>query len=100
MPIDPTQTVLQSAGGDFFLTLFGLLFMFVLGLCSWLVYRMPKEWEASTNRIVAKLCDIMKNQEELTKCYRDHDAQAKEILKLNEKIEADLDRRPCANGKK
>jgi hypothetical protein len=98
--MDPTQTVLESAGGDFFLTLFGLLFMFVLGLCSWLVYRMPREWEASTDRIVTKLCEIMESQKELTKCYQEHDRQAKEILRLNERMEDNLEKRPCANNGK
>lgn len=95
----PTDALISSAGGDFFLTLFAILFMFVVGLCGWLVYRMPKEWEASTDRIVSKLCEIMQNQKELSDSLKVHDAQAKEIMRLNEKIETNLERRPCANGK-
>lgn len=96
--VTPTDALLSSTGGDFFLTLFSILFLFVVGLCGWLVYRMPKEWEAATNRIVAQLVLLMDSQKELKDCYKEHDLQAKEILKLNEKIQMNLESRPC-NGK-
>ena len=96
----PTDVLIASAGGDFLLTMFAILFMFVIGLCGWLVYRMPKEWEASTDRIVAKLCSIMDQQIELKNCLKEHDTQAKVILRMTEKMETNLESRPCANGKK
>lgn len=95
----PTEALISTAGGDFFLTLFAVLFMFIIGLCGWLVYRMPLEWEKSTDRIVSKLCEIMQGQRELSDSLRAHDEQAKKIMHSTEKIEDNLDRRPCANGK-
>jgi hypothetical protein len=100
MATDPTSMVLAAAGGDFFLIIFGLLFLFVLGLCAYLVYQMPKEWEKSTDRIVSKICEvvgkqdkILLKQESLESQYKEHDFQAK-------KIWDNLETRPCVNGKK
>lgn len=97
--MDPTSTVLDAAGGDFFLILFGLLFLFVLSLCAYLVYQMPREWEKSTDRIVNKICEvvgkqdkILDKQECLASAYEKHDYQAK-------KIWDNLENRPCINGK-
>lgn len=116
--VTPTDAVLSAAGGDFFLVIFGLLFMFVLGLCGYMVYKMPleweksqnrisREWEASTNRIVAKICDVINAQKEiregqraLEKCYKEHDDQAKEIKTDLHDMDVNLKARPCQNGRK
>ncbi len=48
MPIDPTETVLTAADGDFFLTLFAVMFIFCMGIAGYFVYQMPRQWAAST----------------------------------------------------
>ena len=48
MVIDPTETVLTAADGDFFLTLFAVMFIFCMGIAGYFVYQMPKQWAAST----------------------------------------------------
>ena len=113
----PTEAIISAAGGDFFLIIFGLLFIFVLSLCGYLVYKMPieweksqarisKEWEASTDRIVAKICDVITQQKEiregqraLEKCYKEHDDQAKDIKTDLHDVSITLKNRPCINGK-
>jgi len=115
--VTPTDAVLAAAGGDFFLVIFGLLFLFVLGLCGYLVYKMPleweksqnrisKEWEASTDRIVAKICEVITHQKEirdgqkkLEECYEKHDMQAKDIKTDLHDVSTTLKNRPCINGK-
>ena len=104
---------MESAGGDFFLTLLGFLIISIVGFCGYMVYQMPKEWERSTNRIVEKICEVVKGQNEMLKtqtelvaCYHSHDTQAKEIKTdvgevkgTTSRIETTLQNRPCINGR-
>jgi len=115
MTVDPTSVVLDAANGDFFLILFGIMFIFFMSGFGYFVYQMPKQWEQSTekmakqweqsvermsrqwdestNRIVDKIMlavtesqDIKKKQCELTEKYNAHDTQAKIIFKNTEDL--------------
>lgn len=115
MSVDPTSVVLDAANGDFFLILFGIMFIFFMSGFGYFVYQMPKQWEQSTekmakqweqsvermsrqwdestNRIVDKIMlavtesqDIKKIQCELSEKYTNHDTQAKLIFKNTEDI--------------
>ena len=115
MAVDPTSVVLEAANGDFFLILFGIMFIFFMTGFGYFVYQMPKQWEQSTekmakqweqsiekmskqwdestNRIVDRITlavtesqDIKKIQCELSEKYTNHDTQAKLIFKNTEDI--------------
>lgn len=115
MTVDPTSVVLDAANGDFFLILFGIMFIFFMTGFGYFVYQMPKQWEMSTekmakqweqsiermtrqwddstNRIVDKITlavnesqDIKKIQCELSEKYTSHDTQAKIIFKNTEDL--------------
>ena len=117
---DPAVALLDSARGDFFLTLLGFLVIFIVGICGYMVYQTQKNWERSTDRIVEKICTVIERQNETTRaqnettrilsdlvaCYKGHDTQAKEIkadvgeVKVTaQKIETVLESRPCINGR-
>jgi len=99
--VDPTETVLSAANGDFFLLLFSIMFLFCMGIAGFFVYQMPKQWEKSTERIIEKLGEVVVETNaikgsiyDLSKKYNEHDLQAKFILRLNEDI------KECVTGVK
>lgn len=104
------DALLRAASGDFEKTVIAVMLIFMIALVWYLVYKIPKtweesqkaisaEWEKSTDRIVAKICQVVTTQEkilnkqdDLEKAYEKHDYQAA-------RIRENLDARPCANGK-
>lgn len=105
------DALLKAASGDFEKTVIAVMLLFMIALVWYLVYKIPKtweesqkaisaEWEKSTDRIVAKICQVVTTQEKiltkqecLEKAYEAHDYQAR-------KIWDNLDQRPCINGTK
>lgn len=110
---EPAAALVDAAGGDFFLTLLSFLIIFIVGVCGYMVYQMPKNWEKSTDRVVEKICEVIKiqtdmqrAQTELISCYQKHDIQAKEIKAdvseakdTAKEIKTTLSNRPCINGR-
>jgi hypothetical protein len=58
--------------------------------------QMAKDRIAYCDKLGQLIAAIEKNTDRFDTVFDKHDAQAKEILKLNEKIDLNLSARPCA----
>ena len=97
--------LIKAAGGDFNLVLLAVLVVSILGGFFYMM-RFIMESNTKNNALIIERLDrildkVTQSQKETAAIFceklKEHDEQAKEILKLAEGVKSDLDHRPCAN---
>lgn len=97
--VSPADSLVAASGGDYFLTLISFFVIGVFSLFTYLVYwithDIPDKWEKSTDRLISKMCDVIKKQCDIEGQIKEHDKQASDIGEDVAEIRTTLRNRPC-----
>jgi hypothetical protein len=97
------DALVNSANGDFGLILIGFLCVSLVGGFLWAIKKITDQNGCFNTKILIGMKDIvdgMKEYRQMTCAELEkHDAQAKTILTVTERIENTLENRPCVIGR-